>query len=56
MAKERMFSTSIQLSETQLDRLDKIRKIKETSNAVILRDAFDFYVSTRFPNLLNESN
>lgn len=48
---ERKFSTSIQLSETQLDILSKIIETKpgRPSNALILREAFDFYVAMKFP-------
>lgn len=52
--KERKFSTSIQLSETQFDILSNIIDTKQgrPSNASILREAFDFYVSMKFPQFV----
>lgn len=49
--RERKFSTSVQLGESQLDSLEKIidsRKDKP-SIAQILREAFDLYVQTKYP-------
>lgn len=49
--RERKFSTSLQLSESQFDSLEKIidsRKDK-ASMAQILREAFDLYVQTKYP-------
>ena len=54
MAKNRMSTTSVQLNETQFDRLEQIKKILDaTSNAEVLRKAFDFYVKEQFPQLQN---
>lgn len=54
MAKNRMSTTSVQLNEIQFDRLEQIKKIIDTSsNAEVLRKAFDFYVTEQFPQLQN---
>lgn len=55
--RERKFSTSVQLTETQLNTLEEIVKIKSPtpSNAEVLRDAFDFYVSVKFPQFLKKN-
>lgn len=51
--KERKFSTSIQLSDRQLSILEEIVELKgKPSNSEVLREAFDFYVNSRFPQLL----
>ena len=53
MAKPRMASTSVQFSDEQFIRLEKIRKISDaSSNAEVLRAAFDFYTLTKFPKLI----
>lgn len=50
MTKERMLSTSVQLTQTQLETVEKIKKELDTSsNAEVLRCAFDFYVKENFP-------
>lgn len=50
---ERKYSTSIQLSEKQLNILNKIIDATEgrPSNSKILRDAFDYYVTMKYPQL-----
>lgn len=54
MARKRMSTTSVQLNEIQFDRLEQIKKILDaTSNAEVLRKAFDFYVKEQFPQLQN---
>ncbi len=48
---ERKYSTSIQLSEKQLNILNKIIDASKgrPSNAKVLRDAFDYYVTMKYP-------
>lgn len=51
--KDRMFSTSVQLSGKQFDTLEEIRVfIDAPSNAEVLRKAFDYYVQNQFPQFI----
>lgn len=51
--KERMISTSAQFTLSQFDILNRIIDEREDrpSNAVILREAFDFYVDNKYAHL-----
>ena len=54
MARERMSTTSVQLTDEQFEQLKEIKVAEYIfSNAEVLRNAFDFYVKTRYPQLLN---
>lgn len=51
--KERMISTTFQLSMSQFDILNRIIDEREDrpSNAVIMREAFNFYVDNKYAHL-----
>lgn len=54
MARERMSTTSVQLNDLQFERLEKIKEIEKiASNAEVLRNAFNFFVQAKYPQLLN---
>lgn len=48
-------STTIQFSPEQFNQMNKIALIKANrpSNAAIVREAFDFYVRKKYPQLLS---
>lgn len=50
----RKITTSVQLSEEQMSVLEKIliERTDRPSIAKVLREAFDLYVQTKYPNLL----
>lgn len=50
-------STTIQFSPEQFSQMNKIAVIKGTrpSNAAIVREAFDFYVSKKYPQLIKSN-
>ena len=52
--KERMLSTSIQLSSSQFNVLNRIidERNDRPSNSVIIREAFDFYVENKYAHLI----
>jgi hypothetical protein len=55
MAEERMSTTSVQLNAGQFSALSKIRKkIDASSNAEVLRKAFDFYVKKEHPEFIQK--
>mgnify|MGYP001625048992 CR=1 FL=1 len=51
--KSRKISTSIQLTYCQIEQLEKISNLKDgkQSNSSIIREAFDLYVKTMYPQL-----
>lgn len=52
MLEDRMSTTSVQLSGKQFNNLKQIRKAEDArSNAEVLRNAFDFYVEAKYPEL-----
>lgn len=51
--RERKTSTSVQFSDKQFSQLEAIvHEQKLKSNAEAVRAAWDFYVKTKFPNLV----
>ena len=54
--RERKFSTSIQLSGSQLNILDKIVEFEggKVSNSEVLRKAFDYYSEKFFPQFVKK--
>lgn len=54
--RERKFSTSIQLSGSQLNILDKIVEFEggKVSNSEVLRKAFDYYSKKVFPQFVKK--
>ena len=51
--KSRKISTSIQLTYGQIEQLEKISNLKDgkQSNSSIIREAFDLYVKTKYPQI-----
>ena len=49
----RKISTSIQLTYGQIEQLEKISNLKDgkQSNSSIIREAFDLYVKTKYPQI-----
>ncbi len=55
MAEERMSTTSVQLNSRQFSALSKVRKkIDASSNAEVLRKAFDFYLEKEHPEFIQK--
>lgn len=56
--RQRKFSTSIQLTEYQFEVLERIVLSKQgkVSNSEILRDAFNLYIQTKYPQFAKRNN
>jgi len=52
--KERMSTVSFQVPRKQADILDTIVDINRVSMAEVLRDALNFYIETKYPELIKE--